>query len=239
MSKNSYLDIKQDQHGFVATDHCDSTLFSGMLSAGGMRVNMTAAEKSPGEWLRRPTSYPECWGCGKSRSTISRDMLLGVYWDAWRHGDLPMLERLWRYGVKHGWRMGKGRWFGADTVMNTAMISTLAQMIYRLGGENHWIARRLPTFWSVKDEHYKNRLTALHLGLRREVFGPLGWYARDTVLELAELFPDNPLFLWAAGHRYKYVLDKGIEYRPSGIHSPDEYVYEWIFVNGQPQPSNS
>lgn len=221
--------MRQDPHGFVLTEHCDSTFFSGLLGASGYQVDMTAAEVGPGQWLRRPTSYPECWGCGKSRSTISRDMLLGVYWWAWEHQDLGLLERMWDYGVRHFWRMGRGRYWGADTIMNPAMISTLAQMIYVLGGKNHWVARRLPTWWSVTQkpgQFYVNRLTAIHLILRREIYGQLGWQAQLTTWDLANTWKDNPLFQLAAGQKIR--KPGGI---PSGVHSPEEYPIEWEFVS--------
>lgn len=226
------LKTHMDEHGFVLTDHCDSTLFSGLIGSTGVRVNITAAEKSPGEWLRRPTTYPECWGCGKSRSTISRDMLLGVYWYAWAAGDLPLLERMWRYGVTHFWRMGRGRWFGADTLMNTAMISTLAQMIYQLGGKNHWIARRLPTWWSVTadpDKYYVNRLTALHLMLRKRVWGRLGAQANHVTQALYHKWPTNAMFCAAAG-KYGLARFELQENRPQGIHSQEEYPIEAEFT---------
>jgi hypothetical protein len=227
--------LDQDQFGFVDTGHCDSTLFSGMISSAGKQVDMIAAESEPGRWFRRPTEYPECWATGKSRSTISRDMLLGVYWHAWVYKDLPMLERLWEFGEANFWRMGEGRLAGADTVMNSSMISTLAQMILVLGGEDHFISRNLPVSWSVFEEPFKNRLTAIHLMLRQEAFGDLGSQAESVLRELAEKYHDNPLFLAAAGltNSAVVILNKGWEVIPSGTHSPKEYPYEWTFVAGR------
>lgn len=230
------LDV--DSWGFVDTAKCDSTLFTGMVSAGGKRADLTAAERSPGEWLRRPIDYPECWENGKSRSTISRDMILGVYLHAWKYKDLKMLERLWEYGEENFWRMGDGRLKGADTIMNSAMISTLAEMIYQLGGENHFISRNLPVVWSVTEEDgqfYINRLTALHLILRREAYGDLSAQAEAVLQTLAETWSDNPLFLYAAGYKSSALhrLNKGWEWIPGGVHSAHEYMYEWTFVAGR------
>jgi len=226
----------QDQHGFVLTDHCDSTLFSGLLGASGYRVDMTAAEVGPGHWLRRPTSYPECWGCGKSRSTISRDMLLGVYWWAWANKDRGVLERMWDYGVSHFWLMCRGRMFGMDTVMNPAMIATLAELIYRLGGKNHWFARRLPTWWSVTEDpskYYVNRLTALHLGLRLALGMPVGLQGSRNLAKMRKLWPDNPLFAWACRHIAAARNLVRVDTIPSGVHSADEYPIEREFVRAQ------
>lgn len=226
------VEFERDQHGFVETTKCDSLFFSGLLSASGYKVEIEAAEIESGKWLRRPVSYAECYTAGESRSTISRDQLLGVYWHAWTHKDLDMLERMWDYGVNHLWVMGEGRLAGADTVMNAAMISTLAEMIYQLGGENHAISRNLPVIWDVKENEslYVNRLTALHLGLRKQVYGNIGRQAEQTLQKLVELWPDNPLFRWAIGDicgaRHYLTLNK----IPSGVHNPDEYIFEKAFV---------
>ena len=230
------LDV--DSWGFVDTGKCDSTLFTGMISAGGKRADLVAAEVEPGKWYRRPIDYPECWEHGKSRSTISRDMLLGVYWHAWVHEDRDMLERLWEYGENNFWRMGDGRLKGADTVMNSAMISTLAQMIYALGGENRFISRNLPVVWSTTTEDgqfYVNRLTALHLLLRKEAYGELSVQAEAVLDTLVNKWPSNPLFLYAAGYKSKAVrvLNLGWEDVPTGTHSTHEYIYEWTFVAGR------
>jgi hypothetical protein len=146
-----------------------------------------------------------------------------------------MLERLWEYGITHQWVMGSGRHLGIDTLMNPAMISTLAQMIYELGGENHWVSRSLPTVWGVKHDsafYYVNRLTAMHLELRRRVFGDLSGSSERVLDELHKQWPDNPLFAYAAGWRCKarrLARRPGI---PGGVHKDSEYIFEQAFVEG-------
>lgn len=229
------VELEQDVHGFVEAEKCDSLFLSGLVSSAGYDVDIEAAEGEPGEWFRRPTSYPECWASGESRSTISRDQLLGLYWHIWTHGDLAMAERLWDYGMERGWKMGDGRHHGADTLMNPAMLSTLAQMIYRLGGEDN-SARHVPTIWHVTTEEgqfYRNRLTAVHLTLREELYESIGLQARTVVNRLVELWPDNPLYRLAAGDTCT-ALDRVLDSAtPSGVHSEEEYVYEKAFVLGR------
>jgi hypothetical protein len=49
----------QDSYGFIYTEHCDATLFSGLLSIV-KEVELEAAKDSKGQWFRRPTSYTPC-----------------------------------------------------------------------------------------------------------------------------------------------------------------------------------
>lgn len=84
--------------------------------------------------------------------------------------------------------------------------------------------------WGVKDMPFKNRLTALHLGLRREAWGKLGWDAQFTLDKLAQNHPDNPLMLWAAGYGYDRALANSENTVPSGTHSDEEWPIERAFV---------
>lgn len=236
------IEIEQDVHGFVETDKCDSLLFSAMIASVGFDVDILAAENSPGEWYRRPTSYPECWSVGQSRSTISRDMLLGLYWYAWSTKNVDILYRLWDYGVENNWVMGDGRLNGADTIMNTAMISTLAQMIYKLDGRDlqtnlfsNIVSRHLPVTWSVSDKPFVNRLSAMHILLRQELFGSVGFTAKATTRTLVEMYPDNPLFLLSNGNVCSAIHYANMDnFTASGVHGDGkEYVYERIFVLGR------
>lgn len=132
---------ERDQYGFILSKDCDSTLFTGLYNTvPGLGVELLAARNSDGQWFRRPlvdgkdTCYPH-----HSASTISRDMLLGVLWSAWRNKDLSMAEDLWNYGVSHDWNMGQGDF--SRTFFTTRMQGILAELIYRLGGTDHKNAR--------------------------------------------------------------------------------------------------
>ncbi len=122
--------------------------------------------------------------------------------------------------------------------MNPAMISTLAQMIYTMGGEDHGFLRHVPAVWGVvleQPRYYVNRLTALHIELRRRAFGKSSQNALRTVKELHRTFPENPLFSWAYGHICEsYELSQNGKI-PLGIHNDDEYIYERAFIQGVPR----
>lgn len=193
----------QDEAGFVGVDTCDSTLFSGLAGAAGASVNLTQAEDPdhPGRWYRRPVAYQECYASGASRSTVSRDQLLGVYWWAWRTKDLGALERLWAYGAARNWVMGDDAVGGAHTLLNGNMVRLLADAVYALGGENHQSARLIPYDWSGTPTGFEAHLQVLQVLLAGELNGALGDRALAVLQTQAERQPQNPLFQ-AAYHRY-------------------------------------
>lgn len=199
---NTYLQLvrtHQDIDGFIDTKYCDATLWSGLVGVSGPSVDLTAAldPDVSGRWYRRPISYPECWGNQESRSTISKDMLLGVmYWSVSRQR-LDILEDIWEYGESRSWVMGNGRWGGIDTVMNPLWISTLAEAIYKLGGEDHYVWREVrPFFGEVVD--YPAHLQVLIILLRKDL-GLVDDGAADILKAHAKRQPRNALFQYAAG----------------------------------------
>lgn len=186
----------QDGNGFILSSLCDSLLATSLagISLPKEVIDITAARADDGQWFRRPSQ--DCYATGDSKSTISRDMLLGLYWYIWRHKMLDEAEALYQYGESHNWIMGEGNFpDGFDRViMSPAMISTLAQIIYELGGTDRNISRRLPTVWTVPEPGFQQHLTALHLVLRREVYGSISPNARHVLGELYYDSPNNPLF---------------------------------------------
>lgn len=187
----------QDENGFIETKHCDSLLFSALIGVHPeVDVNLEAAEVREGEWLRRPTNYPECFEAGASRSTISRDMLLGVIWWATVNKDLGMLERMWEYGSSNAWVMGNN----VHTVMNFNMITLLAKAIYKLGGKDHLPRRSYLVFGDC--EGYVCHLSALQIALVGEIEGSIRGSHADYIINISDRNPGNILF---QALRAKYV----------------------------------
>jgi hypothetical protein len=188
----------QDQHGFVDTDECDSLMHSALIGAtGGVHVDVMAAEDPavPGRFYRRPVSYPECHAAGASRSTISRDMLLGVFWYAWARRDLAMVERIWDYGKGRNWVMGEDRIGGNHTIMTPVLIGTLAKLIERLGGASH-SEQGNPAFFGGC-EGYECQLAILQILLRGELWGGISDHARGVLNAAAARQRTNPLAQFA------------------------------------------
>jgi hypothetical protein len=194
-----YVKSHQDVHGFIDTKYCDATLWSGLVGVSGAEVDLTAAADPDvsGRWYRRPTSYVECWSNEESRSTISKDMILGIMYWATFNKRLDVLQDIWAYGEANDWIMGDGRYGGVDTIMNPLFISTLAEAIYFLGGENHYVWRSVPE-WYSENEGYKAHLQVLIM-LFRQNLGLTNAIDYDIIKVYVERQPQNPLFRYALG----------------------------------------
>lgn len=190
----------QDSHGFIEYTHCDSLLFSSLIGVReDIEVDLRAAEKSPGEWLRRPTSYPECWAAGKSRSIISRDMILGVMFYAWINRDIKMLQDLWDFGSDNNWIMGPTPFadISAHSIMNQQYITLLARMLHKLADKDY-MARHLPIIVSNSCGGFTCHLSVLYLILLGDVNGELSNTHRDLLQKIYQQNPRNLLFNAAA-----------------------------------------
>ncbi|MDB4725788.1 hypothetical protein OAF54_00035 [bacterium] len=199
----------QDEYGFIGTAHCDALLFTGLLYYGlghppqGVVPDLSAAEDSPGEWHRRPSQ--DCWESGASRSTISRDMLLGVMWAS--QENTARLQQLWDYGEQEGWLMGDGRFGGADTWFPPAYQALLSDML----GRPEW---RDYDSSGGECEAFSCHVQVLRILLREKARGGLTADERENLEYAANKYPDNPLFQWAAGNRQEAVDVLASQYQP-------------------------
>jgi len=185
----------QDENGFIDYTHCDSLLHTGLLGVHkDINVNIEAAKDNNDQWFRRPLDYTECYESNESRSTISRDMLLGLIWYSVANDRLDILEDLWDYGVNHGWVMGEDDTGGFHTIMNTKMIGLLARSIEYLGGSTGFWAKTPLTFNS-KCDGYVCHLVALQLGLKAKLQGFVTESELKVLEDLTKKSPNNILFL--------------------------------------------
>lgn len=197
---NKYLELiksAQDCHGFIQSDECDSLLFSGLVGCvPGVEVDIDAAfDKTDQQWKRRPKECP-CWPSATG-SSISRDMLMGLAWFAWRNKRLDISEHIIKYAFSHWFMMGEaatlkdkfGRCF-----LTPGLLATWAEISYRLGGPNRWWLRYIPQFESKSVVGFEAHLSILHCLLREELTGKIN----EVVLHHAQREPNNPLFQVAA-----------------------------------------
>jgi hypothetical protein len=185
----------QDEDGFVEADTCDSLLFTGLSSAGGAKVSIGAAINIDRYWQRRPTRYKQCWSPeGKENyegSTISRDMLMGLMWHIWKSKDLKLAEMLYKDGKKRYWIMGEGNF--TRILFTPALQSTLAEMIYRLGGKNRFLARRRLQSWPDGLQDYELHLQMLHIALRGDMMGYITESMAKIIVDAQKREPNNAL----------------------------------------------
>jgi hypothetical protein len=187
----------QDPAGFIEWNKCDSLLFSGLYGAAGGKVDITAARDDKMKWHRRPLDHVECYP-KHSDSEISRDMLLGLLWYVWENKRLDLAEELFRYGERHKWVMGEGDI--TRTVFTPGLQSTLAELIFRLGGSDKKLYRKLPQAYAHNDD-FAAHLDLLHILLRADMTGKINSDALEVVKYQFERVPMNPLFSYAY-HRY-------------------------------------
>lgn len=195
------LNSVQDSNGFVETKACDALLFTALIaSTGAGNIDLEAAKQDDGRWFRRPSK--DCYATGASKSTISRDMLLGVYWYIWSHKRLDLAQELWQYGSSRSWIMGDG--LRNRVTLTPIMVSTLAFLIDRLGGERHSGWMSIPVYWNTAGSGFEWHLKVLHMMLR-ERLGADDFNVEDTYAEIAAEQPNNPLFRLANKETNKAV----------------------------------
>lgn len=173
-------------------EKCDNLLFTSLV-AHIPELGIDIMQAYDGErWHRRPNFMPECYP-DDSKSTISRDMLLGVMVYAWRTKDIDILDRLAQWGRANNWKFGDGEI--TRTVMSPQMVGTLYLAINILNDENNLDANT-PLVLS-KTDGYQAHLSVIHALLRADMLG----YAPNDYLEhfkyQAERQPQNPLFQYA------------------------------------------
>ena len=206
----------QDEHGFIDSRECDSLLFTGLVSCvPGVAVDIMAAfDPKSGTWHRRPiekSCYPD-----HSKSTISRDMGIGLAWHCYVHDRKDIAEAVVKYALTHFGIMGKainfkvlmGRCFIGPGLLSTfARISGKYKMLWYLP---------MDTPGAPVLESYQAHLQVLHKLLRHKLKGTDPKKDR-ILLKQAERSPLNPLFQVAIGNteEAKRLLQQE-KYWPSG-----------------------
>jgi len=182
-------DLTSVREGFV-TDECDDTLFTGLRASFVATVNLQLAESAPGEWHRRRLTLPECFP-GHSASMVSRDMLLGVAWWAWRTDRKDVARDVVLYADAHGGVMGPGE--PSRTAIRAPLYGTFAKIAGLTRVETH-----VPVTVSGAETGYERHVAAWHLHLRARLNGGMEdgyhWWLRKQ----ADTQPSNALYAFLA-----------------------------------------
>lgn len=197
--RSSFLleEIKKDQDsfGFIHSDQCDSALFSGLISAGGAPVDIKAARDEKGQWFRTP--YKDCYeneindiqSSRRSKSTISRDMLIGILWSLYKTEDADALRELKTYAKKSKWIMGQG------PIDRTFMTPNMRETLYNLLDQEY---KGLIKGWVDPINDYDRHVVALNIALRGEKNGSISESAFDLIKKFEKIDQKNTL--------YKYII---------------------------------
>ena len=97
----------QDKNGWILADKCDALIHTALLAAAGGTdyKNLLKARDINGRWFRRPAM--DCLSTDSSKSSISRDQLLGLITAAAVKKDNDVIEGLIEYAVSNDWKMGE------------------------------------------------------------------------------------------------------------------------------------
>lgn len=229
-----------DSYGFIEHECCDALLFTALVGSVGWKTAITKARDSNGAWHRRNVDnscFPE-----HSASTISRDMLLGLLWYIWRNDRIDLAEELWNYGVAHSWIMGKGD--ASRIYFTPGLQATLAEIIYQLGGKNHYVVRNLPQNWSTGLEGYQCHLAILHVLLRGELLGFITEPMKKVLTDASSRYPKNTLANIGCARYAKYSSQSNVYSITSILQLEDENLWpkdrlpsdadrssRWLFEN--------
>jgi len=193
--RDTYLELiksQQDVNGFVETDACDSLLFTGLVGAvASLDIDIEAAKDSNNAWFRTPAKT--CFAEGRSKSTISRDMYVGLLWYIWKHKRLDLANQIYEYGVDNLWVMGEGEL--SRTFFTLNMQRLLAEIIQALGGPSHNILLAYPYIYGQEVTGFEAHLQVLNALLRAEIRG--NWMNQDEIdliYAKTKEQPRNPLF---------------------------------------------
>lgn len=186
---------ERDENGFIMVDKCDSLFFSGLLGAAiPGSVDITAARSIEGTsptWHRRPAQ--DCGpSFGNSRSTTSRDMLLGLMWHMWKNKQLDLAVELME-DLKSNTYYLRGEGSAGELLVNPNLLNTLAHLIRTLGGPRYSLELAYPTSITA-GTGFESHLAVWHILLRGDIQGELSSGEFSTLEELAKREPTNPLY---------------------------------------------
>lgn len=181
---------------------CDALLFGALMQVGlGEMGSIESAQSSPGRWHRLPG--PDF--AARCSSDISRDMLMGLFVWIWEFRRLDVAEALWVYGSDNNWKMGDERGSfseHADRVyLRPGTIGLLAELVYQLGGENHWERSLLNVTPISTEPGFTSHLSLLTLHLLGEMHNGLTAGELSSLQTILGHMSLNPL-AQALYHKY-------------------------------------
>ena len=209
--------------GFM-DDKCDSLLYTSLWSASclpELSIQDWEDPDSPGKWHRNPQR--DCFLDGKpngAASSISRDMMLGLWHKLVKNKDLANIKDLIEYGKKNNWVMGEAK--DNETLVSRAMLSPqLISLLYDI--ESYLEGGRLTNEPGSADAlvvntGFRAHLDILRIHLSGLVRGGITDGELETIKAQIKRQPRNALFA-AIGAKYgaaksstvhKILLDESI-----------------------------
>lgn len=239
---NLYLEkvkiAERNENQWFSNFNCDALLFHGLGAYAGIDdIEIEEAKNnSTNQWFRTPQKT--CFEEKRSKSTISRDMFLGLYFWIYKNKRIDLITEIVKYGQKHSnklfWIMGEGD--KSRTSFNPGFIATTQELRYRLGGANS-NSRKFPQAYSKALKGYEAHIHVLHIYLRYLITKKMSSTAWETIKHYADTQPVNALFTSIACRfdssycdlSYKTLLDSNLfpnEKLPTNKNYCGEYLFQ-------------
>jgi len=257
-----YLQLGNAIHpnGSEAGDDCDGLLWNSLWSVTGGNVDIMSYQGELGQWFRthhHTCFYRDALGGpvdNGSKSTISRDMFLGLLHWIWHNQRKDVLQDIINYGREQNpkWWMGDAVDFiqrESRTHIRTNLRATMYIMAYKMGIEDN-VQRHidLSLTWSSKVDDFKLHLSVQHLLLR----GLMQGVNDIEVLFLEKVIgkhPTNAFFLsvyhyFTDGNQTKTVellLDDSLfpaKKLPTSFDRCERFIYQRNDNRGLPENKN-
>jgi len=149
----------QNEQTFFNHELCDATLTTGLMSANPhFNIKLEHARDKQGFWKRRQVNTP-CYP-KSSGSTISRDMMIGIYWYLHESKNLKIAEETYKHAKDNHFVLGLGD--PARLIMMPPGEATLASIIHKLGGKNHFFARHQSKPWPLNMKSFHVHLLMMN-----------------------------------------------------------------------------
>lgn len=201
--RDFYLSLSsqaQDRYGFLTDTKCDGLLFTSLFVFGGGVADVYQAKDDDGKWFRHPS-----FDCvpPESKSSISRDMLLGLLFVLYADRNLKEIKSLIDYDDEHDGIMGDhdGSSDGQNRVTMTPILrATMFQLKEVAGGANNPFDK-IPEPWNTPTG-YQAHLEVLHILLRGMLYKGINDFSLEILESHARRQPSNALFQ-AVYHKFK------------------------------------
>jgi hypothetical protein len=178
---------KSLHNGWAHQGGCDSLGFTALakLAGGASEADIMQAEGEPGRWYRNPGK--RCFDDGKSKSDISKDMLMMLFPYLYATGDKQNLREIYEYGKANGNVMGRG------PISRTFMTPPMVLLLQRLIGMN--LTEFPDSSKEVAKAGYEKHLDAIDLLTKGMLGGGLDQIQYEEIRKYADANPKNALFV--------------------------------------------
>lgn len=185
------------ERGFM-DDKCDSLLFTSLWAVScdvGFSVQEWEDPEFPGKWHRNPQR--DCYLNGApngAASSISRDMMLGLWHLLWSKQDRDNIRDLISYGERNNWVMGEAK--DLETLISRATLSPqLISLLYAMA-DGTSLTQQSDDAIGV-NTGFRAHLDVLRILLNSRVRGAISDLELGTLKAQADRQPHNALFVGA------------------------------------------